>query len=74
MNSLSAIDRVFVSSPGWSPTQLNAPAELRGMPAILSGKRVSDHAGVSVTISPRQKTDPDAMPIPRGLFRMPEFQ
>eukprot|EP00959_Pyramimonas_sp_CCMP1952_P092223 1930347-Pyramimonas_sp.AAC.1 len=28
MNPLSAIDRVFVSSPGWSLTQLNASAEL----------------------------------------------
>eukprot|EP00959_Pyramimonas_sp_CCMP1952_P329264 6893373-Pyramimonas_sp.AAC.1 len=44
------------------------------MPEILSGKRVSDHAGASVTISPRQKTDPDARPIPGDIFRMPEFQ
>ncbi|CAK0862371.1 unnamed protein product, partial [Prorocentrum cordatum] len=73
-HSVSALNRLWVSLPGWIICQIHAVPRVQGLPEALAEKGVSDHAAQSCSNSQGATKPVEYQQIPRHIFESEAFQ
>ena len=69
----SRLDRVYISVPSWTVTQLHFQSFVVSDPHSLHDLKISDHAPSILSISAKERLKQEELPIPRFVFDMPLY-